>query len=83
LDIEKIIQAIRTHKVRITNHADDEAESDSLTFDEIFYSVMQGEIIEEYPTDFPYPSCLIYGNTFKEEPIHSVWGIMRKVSGQF
>jgi hypothetical protein len=60
--------------VRITNHADDEAEADSLTFDEIFFSVMQGEIIEEYPTDFPYPSCLIYGNTFKGEPVHSVWG---------
>ncbi len=33
----------------------------------------QGEIIEEYPEDKPYPSCLIYGDTFPGEPVHSVW----------
>ncbi len=35
-----------------------------LAFDEIFLSVLHGEIIEDYPTDKPYPSCLIYGQTF-------------------
>ncbi|MBE5807714.1 MAG: DUF4258 domain-containing protein [Clostridiales bacterium] len=25
-------------------------------------SIQTGEIIEEYPDDFPYPSCLISGN---------------------
>jgi hypothetical protein len=33
---------------------------------------MTGEIIEEYPDDYPYPSCLILGaNT----PLHVVCGI--------
>ncbi|MDW8214169.1 MAG: DUF4258 domain-containing protein [Roseiflexaceae bacterium] len=44
-----------------------------LSFDEIFFSVLHGEIIEDYPTDKPYPSCLIYGESFAGEPIHSVW----------
>ena len=35
---------------------------------------MNGEIIEDYPKDKPYPSCLIFGETFKGEPVHSVWG---------
>lgn len=71
--IDDIVHAIRTDRVKITDHADEEADSDGLTFDEIFYSVMKGEIIEQYETDKPFPSCLIYGDTFKGFPIHSVW----------
>jgi hypothetical protein len=64
---------IQHHKIRITEHADEEAESDRLMFEEIFFSVFNGEIIEYYPEDKPYQSCLIYGNTFGGDPVHSVW----------
>lgn len=68
IDISDIIEAIRTNRVRISDHADEEAEADRLSFDEIFFSVLHGEIIEDYPTDTPYPSCLIYGQTFSGDP---------------
>jgi len=61
IDINDVMEAIRTNRVRISDHADEEAEADQLSFDEIFFSVLYGEIIEDYPTDTPYPSCLIYG----------------------
>lgn len=73
MKIDAIIDAIRGNRVRITDHADEEARADGLSFDEIFFSVLQGEIIEDYPDDTPYPSCLIYGDTFRGEPVHSVW----------
>jgi len=73
VDIQSIIDAIRYNQIRITDHADEEAHADHLSFDEIFFSVLQGEIIEDYPIDKPYPSCLIYGDSFTGEPIHSVW----------
>ena len=73
MDIADIIEAIQANRVRITDHADEEAEADGLTFDEIYFSVLRGEIIEDYPTDKPYPSCLIYGQTFGGDPVHSVW----------
>ena len=73
MDIQNIIEAIRHNRIRITDHADEEAQTDHISFEEIFFSVLQGEIIEEYPTDKPYPSCLIYGDSFSGEPIHSVW----------
>lgn len=73
MDIDNIVEAIRNNRVRITDHADEEAQADRLVFDKIFFSVFQGEIIEEYPHDKPYPSCLIYGDSFSGEPIHSVW----------
>ncbi len=73
MDIEDLIVAIRTSQIRITDHADEEAVDDALTFDEIYFSVMHGEIIEEYPDDKPYPSCLVMGKNFAGDPIHSVW----------
>ena len=74
MEIIDIINAIHENKIRISDHADEEAQSDQLSFDEIFTSIFQGEIIEDYPEDKPYPSCLIYGLNLKNEPIHSVWG---------
>jgi hypothetical protein len=73
LQIEDIIEAIRLNQIRITDHADEETQADRLSFDEIFFTVFQGEIIEDYPHDKPFPSCLVYGDTFTGEPIHSVW----------
>lgn len=73
MNIANIIEAIQANRVRITDHADEEAEADKLTFDEVYFSVFHGEIIEDYPNDKPYPSCLIYGQTFSGSPVHSVW----------
>lgn len=73
MNIDDITTAIRFDRIRITDHADEEAQADRLSFDEIFVSVYRGEIIESYPDDWPYPSCLIYGDTFLGEPVHSVW----------
>ena len=36
--------------------------------------ILNGEIIEDYPNDFTYPSCLIFGYTIKEKVIHVVAG---------
>ena len=74
MKIEDIIQSVREERIRISDHADEEAYIDNLSYDEIFMSLFNGEIIEYYPDDKPYPSCLIYGRNFKEDPIHSVWG---------
>jgi len=74
MNIEEIVDAINGKRVRITDHADEEMTADNLSLDEVFYSVTHGEIIEDYPNDKPYPSCLIYGDTAKGEPVHSVWG---------
>ncbi len=73
MDINNIIDAIRNNRIKITDHADEEAALDNLKFDEIFFTVFQGEIIEEYTDDAPYPSCLVYGDTFIGDPVHSVW----------
>lgn len=78
MKIENIIESIKNDKIRITDHADEEIHNDNLSFEEVFISVVNGEIIEKYPDDSPYPSYLIYGKNFKNEPIHSVWAYNKK-----
>jgi hypothetical protein len=73
MGILDFIKAIQAGRVQITHHAYEEAEADEFTFDEIYFSVLVGQIIEEYPYDEPYPSCLIYGQNFSGDHIHSVW----------
>ncbi len=73
INIADITESIKVGRIRITEHADDEAQNDNFLFEDIIISVQKGEIIEQYPDDKPYPSCLILGKNFKNEPIHSVW----------
>jgi hypothetical protein len=72
-DINIISEALKLNKYRITKHSRDEAQNDRLNFNEIFCSVFQGEIIEEYPKENDCQYYLIYGKNFSGEPIHSVW----------
>ncbi len=39
---------------------------------EVFEEIQNGEIIEEYPDDRPYPSLLIFGRTLAGRAIHVV-----------
>jgi hypothetical protein len=73
MEIDRITKAICNNRIQITDYADEEAENDLLTFDEVYFSVLNGEVIEDYPDDKPYPGCLIYRQTFSGDPIHSVW----------
>lgn len=36
---------------------------------------MTGEIIEDYPDDYPYPSSLVLGQSISGQPLHLVCGI--------
>ena len=71
--VEDLVQSIRENRVRITDHADEEARADELFLDEVFSSIPEGEIIEDYPDGRPFPSCLVFGTTSRGNPIHSVW----------
>jgi len=73
MDIKVLLDAIEDSRVHITDHADEEANADGLSFDEIYFSVLHGEIIERYPDDRPFPSCLVFGRTFREDAVHTVW----------
>ncbi|MCM1335667.1 MAG: DUF4258 domain-containing protein [Eubacterium sp.] len=38
-------------------------------------ALLNGEIIEQYPSDYPYPSCLVLGFSDGAKPIHVCLGL--------
>ncbi len=43
----------------ITRHCQVRIEKRGILIADVEYAIMNGEIIEEYPEDYPFPSCLI------------------------
>ena len=44
----------------------------NITVDDVMNAIDNGEIIEQYPDDFPFPSCLILGLSINDVYIHIV-----------
>jgi hypothetical protein len=73
IDIKSIIESINANRFRITDHADEEALNDHIPLSEVLDMISSGEILEQYPEDKPYPSCLIFSKLEGGDPIHTVW----------
>jgi len=73
--LKEIENCFKSEKILYTNHAKDEMEKEEfgeIKEREVFEAVLNGKIIEAYPEDEPYPSCLIYGRTDENRPLHIV-----------
>jgi len=75
LDIFTIRRKCNDNTIEITQHCLLRIHQRKISYKEIKNVIMNGEIIEEYPDDFPYPSCLILGTTINCRIIHVVVGI--------
>jgi hypothetical protein len=42
--------------------------------DDVISALINGEIIEYYPTDYPFPTCLVLGRTKVGKVLHVVCG---------
>ena len=66
--------AANSDKVIITSHSALRFRESKIYYDDIISAINSGEIIEEYPNDYPYPSCLILGLTVSNTSVHVVCG---------
>lgn len=46
----------------VTQHIAHRMTERGIRYSEVKSAIQNGEIIEDYPNDYPYPSCLILGN---------------------
>lgn len=72
INIENLRGYYDNNRVFYTNHAMERIRERGIIAKDIRHAVMTGEIIEEYPNDYPYPSCLILGFSLNASPIHIV-----------
>lgn len=72
IDIKRLREYYNADSVYVTWHASDRFRQRKLKMHDIKSALMSGEIIEQYPDDFPFPSCLILGYNDDNKPIHIV-----------
>lgn len=71
--LEKLRKVAR-EKIIYTLHALDEmnSEEEIISYEEIREVIFKGEVIEDYPDDKRGHSCLLFGFTSVERPLHIV-----------
>jgi len=72
IDIKRLQWYYDNDKVFITAHAAERFRQRGIKIKDIRNAVKTGEIIEQYPEDYPYPSCLLMGMSVKAQPLHVV-----------
>lgn len=79
IDITDLRKYYESDAVLISDHAAMRFRQRGLKVKDIRCAVNNGEIIEQYPEDFPFPSCLILGKAADERYIHVVMSDERSV----
>ncbi len=59
----------------ITFHVQSRMNDRNITYEDIVYVLRNGEIVENYPEDYPYPSCLVLAILVNGKPLHVCCGI--------
>ena len=75
MDIICIRERCRDELIEVTGHILLRCQQRNISYGEIKEVILNGEIIEIYPDDYPYPSCLILGYTIGKKVIHVVVGV--------
>ncbi|MDR2595758.1 MAG: DUF4258 domain-containing protein [Treponema sp.] len=68
--IEDVRACCTDDAIVLTEHLLTRMKQRHIRLEDIKYAIAKGEIIEQYPTDYPFPSCLI-----NAENIHIVCGL--------
>ena len=68
--IDQLRSKIATNQFEFTKHAVDQSILRGITVQELREAILNGEIIEDYPQDKYGPSCLVFGMTKSDRPIH-------------
>lgn len=74
IDIDILRELCNNGSIRWTMHVMKRLILRNISQDEILHAIRTGEIIEQYPNDYPYPSCLILGITIAGKYLHVVCG---------
>lgn len=74
LNIDTLRKICELENIEITMHAAKRLEQRGISIVDVIQCIKNGEIIEQYPDDYPYPSCLILGFSVNDKMLHVVVG---------
>lgn len=61
-------------KIHLTLHLLDRLRKRNISVSDVINGIQSGEIIEQYPDDYPHPSCLVFGKSINQKALHIVCG---------
>ena len=70
--IEQLQKYFYEDKIFVTAHSAERFRQRGISIRDIRNVIIFGEIIEQYPDDYPYPSCLVLGKNLRGENVHVV-----------
>jgi len=74
LNIETIKDCIKKRKINWTKHCLNRMNQRNILISDFKTAINNGQIIEYYYEDYPYPSCLILGRDSNDRNIHVLCG---------
>lgn len=72
MDIDWLIDRVRSQRYRYSRHADRERQNDALSLADVEQALLTGRILERYADTGRGESCLIVGFADSGKPIHAV-----------
>ena len=70
IELVQLKTYFESDQVFVTEHAAERFHQRGIKITDIKNAINTGEIIEQYPDDFPFTSCLILGKDTNEMKIH-------------
>lgn len=74
MNISVLRECCSNHKILWSTHAASRIQQRGILRIDVLNCIMNGEIIEDYPNDYPHPSCLLFGYSMNKKVIHVVAG---------
>ena len=74
MKVTDLRDCVLKRKIKWTAHVAQRIQERDISKHDITHCIVNGEIIEQYPEDYPNPSCLVFGSTINGRVIHVVVG---------
>ena len=75
ITLEQLRKLCHDDTIALTQHLTLRCEERGIVFEDIKAAISSGEIIEQYPDDYPYPSCLVHHQLCDNKYLHVVVGL--------
>jgi len=73
--LSEIHEKVNSYKIKWRGHATQRLNQRRITRSNAIHALLNGDIIEDYPEDFPFPSCLVLDSDENDLPLHIVCSI--------
>jgi len=74
MTVEDIARHLEKTSLRWTDHIQKRLAQRDIHKNDVKTALKNGEIIEQYPNDYPFPSCLVLGHDAAGRALHVVCG---------